>query len=103
MCQGTVVVLNLVLIAWIMLPSYREAVLPGLPEGLSRSYYYLPTLHAGLGTVAQLLGLFIALRAGTNLLPEVLRFRNYKLWMRAELILWWAVILLGITTYVAWL
>jgi len=56
-----------------------------------------------LGTIAQLLGLYIVIRAGTNLLPEKLRFQNYKAWMRTTLVLWWSVIIIGIATYWAWL
>jgi uncharacterized membrane protein YozB (DUF420 family) len=56
-----------------------------------------------LGTIAQLLGLYIVIRAGTNWLPKRLRFKNYKLWMRTTLVLWWSVIILGIATYWAWL
>jgi len=76
-------------------------VLPGLPGGLSKPYYFLSTLHAATGSIAQLLGLYIVVRAGTNLLPEALRFHNYKLWMRTTLALWWSVILLGVVTYYA--
>ena len=96
-------VLNLVMVASVMLPSFSQGVLPGLPGELKNSYYFVSTLHAALGSVAQLLGLYIVLRAGTNLLPQALRFQNYKLWMRTELALWWAVILLGVATYYVWL
>ena len=102
-CQSSVMLLNLVMIALVMSPSFREGVAPGLPEGLGKAYYWVPTFHAALGTVAQLLGLFIVLRAGTSLLPQALCFDNYKLWMRTALVLWWAVILVGIVTYYAWL
>jgi uncharacterized membrane protein YozB (DUF420 family) len=102
-CQGSVMLLNLVMIALIMFPSFRWGVLPGLPGGLGNPYYSVATLHATLGAIAQLLGLYIVLRAGTNLLPKLLRFQNYKLWMRTELALWWAVIILGVVTYVVWL
>jgi uncharacterized membrane protein YozB (DUF420 family) len=102
-CQTSVVSLNLIMIAWIMLPSFRLGVLPGLPETLGKAYYSISTLHAVTGSVAQLLGLYVVLRAGTNLLPEALRFENYKLWMRTALALWWAVILLGLATYYIWL
>lgn len=102
-CQGSVMVLNLVMIALIMSPSFRSGVMPGLPGELSRPYYLVSTLHAALGSIAQLLGLYIVLRAGTNLLPQALRFQNYKLWMRTELVLWWIVILLGVATYYLWL
>lgn len=102
-CQSSVMLLNLVMIAWIMLPSFREGVVPGIPGDLHRPYYLLPTLHAALGSVAQLLGLFIILRAGTSLLPPWLSFDNYKVWMRTELALWWVVILFGVATYWVWL
>jgi uncharacterized membrane protein YozB (DUF420 family) len=102
-CQSAVVLLNLVLIARIMLPSFRDGVLPGLPAGLAKPYYSIATLHAAAGGVAQLLGLYIIIAAGTKLLPERLRFRNYKRWMRTELALWWIVVVLGAATYYVWL
>ena len=102
-CQASVVLLNLILIASIMLPPFARDIVPGIPRRLGQSYYLLPTLHATLGSVAQLLGLYILIRAGTEWLPQALRFQNYKLWMRTTLALWWCVILLGIATYYVWL
>ena len=102
-CQGSVVLLNLILIALIMLPPFARDIVPGLPRRLDQAYYFLPTLHAVLGAAAELLGLYILVRAGTKWLPERLCFRNYKLWMRTTLVLWWSVILLGIATYYVWL
>ncbi|MGH7831018.1 MAG: DUF420 domain-containing protein [Candidatus Binatia bacterium] len=102
-CQSSVMLLNLVMIFLIMAPAFQEGVAPGLPGELGKPYYWVPTFHAALGTIAQLLGLFIILRAGTNLLPQILRFENYKLWMRTELALWWATILIGIGSYMVWL
>lgn len=102
-CQSSVVLLNLLLIASIMLPPFARDIVPGLPRRLDQAYYFLPTLHAVLGAAAELLGLYILVRAGTKWLPERLCFRNYKLWMRTTLALWWSVILLGIATYYVWL
>jgi uncharacterized membrane protein YozB (DUF420 family) len=102
-CQSSVMLLNLVLIAVIMLPPFARDIVPGLPRRLNQAYYLLPTLHALLGTIAQFLGLYIIIRAGTNWLPERLRFQNYKAWMRTTLALWWSVIILGIATYWTWL
>jgi plastocyanin/uncharacterized membrane protein YozB (DUF420 family) len=101
-CQSSVVLLNLVLICVIMLPAFRRQVVPQLPAGLQEAYYAVVTLHAGLGTVAELLGLYIVLRAATNLVPARLRFQNYKVWMRTALGLWWGVVLLGVGTYAIW-
>jgi plastocyanin/uncharacterized membrane protein YozB (DUF420 family) len=101
-CQATVVILNLVPIFYYMLPVFRRGVLPNVPSKLNDSYYAVSTSHAALGTVAELLGLYIILVAGTNLLPQALRFKKWKRWMRAELIIWWLVIGLGIGTYFVW-
>lgn len=101
-CQGSVMALNLVMLALIMLPSFQDNVVPELPGRLLRLHYLVPTIHAALGGIAQLMGIYIVLRAGTNWLPQALCFQNYKLWMRTELVLWWAVIIIGVVTYVVW-
>ena len=53
----------------------------------------------GLGSVAELGGLYILLAAGTNLLPEKLRIKRYKFWMICVLLVWWIVLFLGMATY----
>lgn len=102
LCQSAVVLLNLVPIASYMWPVFRRGVLPGIPASLGDPFYALPAAHAVLGGAAELLGIYVILRAGTDLLPAALRFRNYKLWMRSTLLLWWLVIGLGLTTYWVW-
>jgi plastocyanin/uncharacterized membrane protein YozB (DUF420 family) len=101
-CQSAVVLLNFIPIFIFMAPVFHRGVQPALPAGLSDSFFLFPTVHATLATVAELLGLYIILRAGTNLLPQALRFTNYKKWMRAELALWWLVIAFGLGTYWNW-
>ncbi len=59
-------------------------------------------MYAALGTLAELFALYILLVAGTKWLPNHLRFVPYKAWMRATLVLWWATLLLGLSTYVRW-
>ena len=103
LCQSAVVLLNLALITRIMLPAFRFGVLPGLPASIAKPYYGIATLHATIGTITQLLGLYIVVRAATDWLPERLRFQNYKFWMRTELGLWWVVVVLGAATYYIWL
>jgi plastocyanin/uncharacterized membrane protein YozB (DUF420 family) len=102
LCQSAVVLLNLIPIAGYMVPVFRRGVLPQLPAMLGDPFYALPAAHAALGSLAEALGLYIILRAGTNVLPAALRFENYRRWMRAELILWWVVIALGLGTYGFW-
>lgn len=101
-CQTAVVLLNLAVIALFMVPSFHRAVMPGIPSHLGRSYYLLATAHGAFGIIAELLGLYILLVAGTRILPEWVRFTCYKPWMRAALALWWLDLLLGLATYVRW-
>jgi len=101
-CQSAVMILNLLMIFLIMVPSFHKQVEPKVPGGLKEAYYLVPYIHAILGTIAELLGLYIVLVAATKLLPKRLRFKRYKPWMRACLWLWWIVILIGIGTYYIW-
>lgn len=100
--QSTVLILNLVAIAGVMAPSFRRQVVLRPSGGWREAYYALPTIHAALGTLVESLGLYVVLVAGTRILPEGLRFRNYRLWMRTTLALWWAVVVLGVGTYYVW-
>jgi len=101
-CQSAIVLLNLVVVALTMVPSFTAHVFPRLPAKLNKAYYALATTHATLGGVTEIAGLYVLLVAGTNLLPEKLRFTRYKLWMRCVLVLWWVELLLGIATYARW-
>lgn len=100
--QSSMVLTNIPIVLVLMLPAFEEYVWPGLPSELGQASYLWPTVMLFAGVAAEALGVFIILVAGTTLIPERFRFRNYKLWMRTELILWWAVVLTGIATYYAW-
>jgi len=101
-CQSVIVLLNLVVVALMMIPSFRVHVLPRIPAKLGKAYYALATMHAALGTVTEIAGLYILLAAGTSVLPEKFRITRYKAWMRTVLVLWWLVLLLGFATYGRW-
>ncbi len=101
-CQSVVVLLNAILIALVMLPSFHRQVWPRIPLKLGKSYFVMATAHAALGAVVECAALYILLAAGTTLMPENFRLTRYKLWMRIVLIAWWAVLLLGVTTYARW-
>lgn len=101
-CQSAAVLLNLVLIAFIMAPSFIHQVAWEVPASLSESYNAIAIAHGTLGAVAELFGLYILLAAGTNILPRQIRFTRYKPWMRTALALWWVVLLLGVGTYIRW-
>jgi uncharacterized membrane protein YozB (DUF420 family) len=100
--QSSMVLVNIpVVLAW-MVPQYLTYVLPGVPGELTDPYYLLPTIAVFVGGAAEALGIYILLVAGTNWVPERFRFRRYKLWMRTELGLWWAVVILGLVIYYVW-
>jgi plastocyanin/uncharacterized membrane protein YozB (DUF420 family) len=101
-CQSAVVLFNLIPIALFMRPSFHRVVMPALPAGVHDRFYAVATIHATLGTIAEVLGIYIILSAGLKLLPPALRFTNYKRWMRTELALWWLVIAFGLSTYYVW-
>lgn len=101
-CQSAVVLLNLVVISGYMLPSFERAVEPGIPAKLGRSYYWLSTAHASVGIVAELLGLYILLAAGTTLLPKSARLTRYKPWMHRAFVAWWLAVIFGLLTYLRW-
>jgi uncharacterized membrane protein YozB (DUF420 family) len=101
-CQSAIVLINFVVIALEMLPSFRTQVLPRIPLKLGKSYLALGAVHATLGSVAEILALYILLAAGTRLLPEKMRITRYQAWMRSVLALWWLALLLGFATYIRW-
>jgi uncharacterized membrane protein YozB (DUF420 family) len=101
-CQSAVVLLNLVVIGLAMIPSFYFQVMPKIPRALRKPYYAIAAGHVALGVVAEVLGLYVLLAAGTHILPEKLIFKDYRVWMRTTLVLWWIVLLLGAATYLHW-
>jgi len=101
-CQSLIVLLNLAVVAVMMVPSFHNHVMPKIPAKLGKAYYALATVHGVLGVLAEVAAVYIVLSAGTRLLPEKIRIARFKLWMRTVLVLWWAVVLLGIATYTRW-
>ena len=102
-CQATVMLLNLIMIFLVMVPAFRSQVSPHLQRTGSDLYYALPVAHAGLGTIVELLGLYVVLVAtGAPIVPVRFRFTNYKRWMRTTLVLWWVVLAFGAGTYLVW-
>ncbi len=101
-CQSAVVVLNLWVIAQFMVPSFRRQIAPEIPASLNEVHYAIAAIHGLLGTVAELLALYVVLVAGTNILPKRLRFLRYKRWMRLALAFWWIELILGLAMYIQW-
>lgn len=61
--QTSVLLLNLLMIGLVMWPSFQQQVEPALFKGLHKWYYRTAILHGVIGTIAELLGLYIVLVA----------------------------------------
>jgi uncharacterized membrane protein YozB (DUF420 family) len=98
LCQATALVVTLVMTAIWMFPAYRDNYGPVIFR-LGNRVSLAAAAHVVVGTAALLLGVYVVLVAGTPLLPKVLRFTNYKAWMRTLITVWWVALLLGVLTY----
>lgn len=86
-----------VVIAW-MIRSFRLFVAPEIPARLGERTYGLTTLHAAVGTVALVFGVYVVLSA-SGLLPKTLRFESFKPFMRAAYVLYMLGTLTGAIVY----
>lgn len=92
---------NLTLVLWLMILPFRDFVLRD-QGGPRPAYFHTVTIfHALLGTAALLFGNFVVLR-GHNLVPKVLKFKNYKPFMRTAYTLYIVQTLLGVGVYLVW-
>ncbi len=98
-CQsGALVLAAMMTVVW-MVPSFREVYAPDLSRGVADRTMVAIVTHAALGAGVLLLGLYVVLVAGTDLIPRRFRFRNYKAWMRTVLVLWLIATGLGALGY----
>jgi len=97
--QTTTATVNAVVVLAVMVNSYLSNMLPGIPARLLEDDYGITTVHALVGLMGLLLGIFVVLRAN-GLVPNALRFQNYKLFMRTAYALYMVATLLGIMVYV---
>ncbi len=95
--QAPVVVLNLLLIIFFMVPTFQAVVLGNIPRGLSQIPTLVTAIHGILGTIAQGLSIYCLL-AGFKILPRKIGVLRY--WMWAAFIAWTVTILFGIGVYV---
>ena len=95
--QTTMVLLNLVLIAAFMLPSFYAYVIAG--GSTTGRVAQLMIGHGVVGLVVEAFAIYLILRMRTELIPPRLRIGNIKLAMRATLALWTLLVLLGVGIY----
>ena len=96
--QTTAAAVNLLLVLGIMIPAL-VAVDPSENVTLASSSLLYMTGHEIVGVAALLFGLFVVLR-GNNLVPERLKFQNYKPYMRWAYSLYIVATVIGIIVYV---
>lgn len=90
--------LNAVVVLVVMIRSFVIHILPGIPAKLLQGDYAVTTIHALIGATGLLLGIFVVLR-GNGLVPQALRFRKYKPFMRTAYALYMTATLLGVIVY----
>ncbi len=95
--QTTMVLINLLLILFIMGTSFYDYVING--GTTTGRVAQLMIVHAGLGILAEGAAIYLILRMRTELIPASLRVGNFKLVMRATLVLWTALVVLGVGIY----
>ncbi|MBI4208052.1 MAG: CDGSH iron-sulfur domain-containing protein [Betaproteobacteria bacterium] len=98
--QTVCVLLNTVLVALIMARGMENVALERFTD-LAPVHYWVPWLHATVGTATVAGGLWLVLQMN-GLLPRWLHVRAWKPLMRATLAGYWLVALLGVTTYYLW-
>jgi uncharacterized membrane protein YozB (DUF420 family) len=98
--QTAAAILNTIVVLVVMIASFIIYILPGIPEKLLEGTYGVTTVHAFIGALGLLLGVFVVLRAN-GLMPKSLRFKNYKLFMRTSYWLYMLATLIGVIVYVA--
>lgn len=97
--QTAAACLNAVLVLAWMIRQFVVYILPGIPDKLGEGSYGVTTIHAIVGLIGMVLGVFVVLR-GNELVPKSLRFTNYKLFMRSSYALYMLGTLLGVIVYV---
>ncbi len=97
--QTVTATLNALVVILSMIPVFMVYIFPGIPGKLLEGDYGLSTTHALVGAIGLILGIFIVLRAN-KLVPQSLRFNNYKLFMRTSYVLYITATLLGVVVYV---
>jgi uncharacterized membrane protein YozB (DUF420 family) len=94
---------NWVVIIYLMLTSYREGVLPNLPQNLADPRVALPTIHLVTGALGQFTATYLVIRMWfERQLPSALKVIFIKRYMRFTLSMWLVTAVLGVLIYVIW-
>jgi uncharacterized membrane protein YozB (DUF420 family) len=96
--QPAAVILNAAVVAVVMITTFVAVILPGIPAKLFEGSYGITALHGLIGAISVVFGIFVVLRAN-ELVPQALRFNNYKFFMRTSYLLYLLSTVLGVVVY----
>lgn len=99
--QTTAAAINLILVLWLMVLPFRDFVVRDVGGPRVSTFYVISTVHATIGAIAVLYGVFVVLR-GNGLMIAPLKFNNYKGFMRLAYTLYILNTLIGIWVYLTW-
>jgi plastocyanin len=94
--QTAMVLANMIFILFMMGSSFYSYVIKG---GTGDNVARWMIVHAVLGTIAELAGIYLLIRMRTKWLPIRLRIKRIKVAMRATLALWTVLVVLGVIVY----
>jgi uncharacterized membrane protein YozB (DUF420 family) len=101
--QTAAAILNAILVLWMMVLPFRDFVALDFMGSRPAIFYYVTSVHAIIGFLGLILGLFVVLRANNFVLvPKPLRFNNYKPIMRISYGLYMLATLIGLWVYLTW-
>ena len=96
--QPAAVILNTAVVAVVMIGTFVSIILPGIPAKLFIGSYGITAVHGLIGAISVIFGIFVVLRAN-QLVPQALRFKNYKFFMRTSYLLYLLSTMLGVVVY----
>ena len=97
--QTSAAIINASVVLVVMVGSFLGFTLPKISNQFAQPPVWVTTVHACVGIITFLLGMFVVLRAN-KLVPQALRFKNYKLFMRTAYALYMTATLVGVAVYV---
>lgn len=92
--------INAAIVLAVMIRSFIKNFLPGILQQSLRGSYGVTTVHAAVGAIGLLVGIYNVLQAN-RILPQKMRFKNNKLFMRISYWLYMLATLSGVAVYFA--
>lgn len=96
--QTITAVINATVVLVVMVRSFVKNFLAGVLQKPLSGFNLVITIHAIVGVIGLLLGIYVVLQAH-KILPAKMRFRNNKLFMRISYALYMLATLIGVVVY----